>query len=77
MAHQRMLRFPDGFLWGTATSSYQYEGGNTQNQWYRWEQQGHIGDDRCGQAVGWWERAESDFALAEQMGHNALRLSLE
>ena len=77
MVGQRMLRFPDGFLWGTATSSYQYEGGNMQNQWYRWEQQGHIGDDHCGKAVDWWERAESDFALAEQMGHNALRLSLE
>jgi len=22
-----MLRFPDGFLWGTATASYQIEGG--------------------------------------------------
>jgi beta-glucosidase len=77
MSRQRMLRFPEGFLWGTATSSYQYEGDNTRNQWYRWEQQGHIGADRCGSAVGWWERAESDFALAQQMGHNALRLSLE
>ena len=77
MTSQRMLSFPDGFLWGTATSAYQYEGGNTHNQWHRWEQQGHIGDDRCGRAVDWWERAESDFALAQQMGHNALRLSLE
>jgi beta-glucosidase len=78
MTRQRILRFPAGFLWGTATSSYQYEGRNTYNQWYRWEQQGHIRTgDRCGQAADWWERAESDFALAEQMGHNALRLSLE
>jgi beta-glucosidase len=78
MAKRRILRFPAGFLWGTATSSYQYEGGNTNNQWYRWEQQGHIrGDGRCGAAAGWWEKAESDFALAEQMGNNALRLSLE
>jgi len=73
-----MLRFPEGFLWGTATSSYQYEGGNTNNQWYRWEEQGHIRPgEHCGKAANWWERAESDFALAEQMGHNALRLSLE
>ena len=77
MLTQRILRFPDGFLWGTATSAYQYEGGNRLNQWYRWEQQGRIGNDRCDNAVDWWERAESDFALAEQMGHNALRLSLE
>jgi beta-glucosidase len=78
MASSRLLCFPEGFLWGTATSSHQYEGGNTNNQWYRWEEQGHIGPgEHCGKAANWWERAESDFALAEQMGNNALRLSVE
>ncbi len=78
MEKQRLLRFPEGFLWGTATSSHQYEGDNTNNQWYRWEQQGHIrAGERCGKAANWWERAESDFVLAERMGNNALRLSLE
>src|SRR5574340_180451 len=78
MKQQRILRFPDGFLWGTATSSHQYEVSNTNKQWYRWEQQGHIGNgERCGKAANWWQEAENDFALAEQMGHNALRLSLE
>src|SRR5260370_33587620 len=78
MASSRLLGFREGFLWGTATSSYQYEGGNTNNQWYRWEEQGHIRPgEHCGKAANWWERAESDFALAEHMGNNALRLSLE
>ncbi|HEU0001166.1 MAG TPA: family 1 glycosylhydrolase [Ktedonobacteraceae bacterium] len=78
MASSRILRFPKGFLWGTATSSYQYEGGNTNNQWYRWEEQGHIRPgEHCGKAANWWESAESDFALAEQMGNSALRLSVE
>lgn len=75
---QRVLRFPKGFLWGTASSSYQCEGGNTNNQWYRWEQQGYIrSGEQCGNAANWWEQGEHDFELAEQMENNALRLSLE
>jgi beta-glucosidase len=78
MTKQRVLRFPRGFLWGTASSSYQCEGGNTNNQWYRWEQQGRIrSGDVCGNAANWWQAAEEDFERAEQMENNALRLSLE
>ncbi len=78
MSQGYMLRFPQGFLWGTASAAYQSEGGNRNNQWYRWEQQGHIlSGDRCGDAADWWHRAEKDFEWAEQMENNALRLSLE
>jgi len=78
MAKQRILHFPEGFLWGTASSSHQCEGGNINNQWYRWEQQGHIlTGEPSGIADNWWENAERDFNLAEQMENNALRLSLE
>lgn len=78
MAKTRVLHFPDGFLWGTASSSHQCEGGNSNNQWYRWETQGHIlSGEQCGNASDWWRNAEVDFERAEQMENNALRLSLE
>jgi beta-glucosidase len=78
MAQQRVLRFPEGFLWGTASSAYQNEGNLTNNQWYRWEQQGHIlTGESSGIAVNWWVDAERDFEFAEQMENNALRLSVE
>jgi beta-glucosidase len=78
MVSKRILQFPSGFLWGTASASHQCEGGNTNNQWYRWEQQGHIlSGDTCGDAADWWRNAEADFERAEQLENNALRLSLE
>jgi beta-glucosidase len=73
------LAFPQGFLWGTATSSHQVEGGNENNDWWAWEQvPGRIHDgSRCGLASDWWHRAEEDLAVAAQLGQNAHRLSLE
>lgn len=78
MVRERKLQFPEGFLWGTASSAHQCEGGNLNNQWYRWEQQGRtLTGERSGVAANWWQQAERDFELAEQMENNALRLSLE
>jgi beta-glucosidase len=78
MAERQALTFPDGFLWGAATASHQYEGGNTNNQWYAWEQAGHIKTGEfCGRACDWWANAERDFDAAQKMGLNALCLSLE
>ena len=40
---QAIMRFPEGFLWGTATSSHQVEGNNKNNDWWEWEKEpGHI-----------------------------------
>jgi beta-glucosidase len=72
-------RFPDGFLWGAATSAHQVEGGNRLNDWWRFEQQpGKIhGGDVSGAACRHYERFDADFALAAADGHNVHRLSLE
>src|SRR2546430_2682695 len=73
-------RFPDGFLWGAATSSHQVEGGISTNDWSEWEERpGRIHDgSRAGEACGWWSgRAEEDLRLAASLGQSAHRLSLE
>jgi beta-glucosidase len=72
------LRFPPGFLWGTATSAHQVEGQNTNNQWWVWEQQGRCWHgDVSGDACGWWRDAEGDLDRAAALGTNAHRMSIE
>ena len=62
-----------------ASSSYQTEGNNHNNQWSRFEQQ--AGAIACGQrngiACNWWEDAESDFDRMAALGINTHRISLE
>ncbi len=79
MAGQDQLLFPPGFLWGTATSAHQVEGGNDKNQFWAWEQgTGRVWhDQRSGRACDWWERAEEDLAVAAELGQNTHRLSIE
>lgn len=70
------LKFPEGFLWGAATSAHQVEGNNTKNDWWAWEQNKdpHL---RSGKACGQYEHFEADFELIKELNHNAHRLSLE
>ncbi len=72
----RAVRFPDGFLWGAATSAHQVEGDNCANDWWLAEQAGRL-PFKSADACRHFERYESDFALAESMGHNCHRLSIE
>lgn len=68
--------FPKDFLWGAGTSSHQVEGNNTNNDWWQWEQ--HIPlKMRSGEACDAWNRYETDFALARDLGFTAYRFSLE
>ncbi|MEW6547498.1 MAG: family 1 glycosylhydrolase [Bacillota bacterium] len=72
------LRFPPGFLWGTATSSHQVEGGNV-NDWSEWEQRpGRVwGGHRSGRACDQFHLYPRDFAQLGELGFTAHRFSLE
>jgi beta-glucosidase len=74
---QATYHFPRGFLWGTATAAHQVEGNNTNNQWWKWEQEGHtVGTS--GLAADWWGgRWREDFDRAAETGQNAHRFSVE
>ena len=74
-------KFPNHFLWGTATAAHQVEGGNTNNDWWAWEQtRGHIKHNASSAvACDWWrgEKYREDFDLARVLNQNAHRLSVE
>jgi beta-glucosidase len=75
--------FPDGFLWGAATSAYQIEGspladGAGPSIWHRFSHSpgrtegGETGDVACDH----YHRHREDVAIMEQLGLGAYRLSL-
>jgi beta-glucosidase len=68
-------KFPDGFLWGGATSSYQVEGGIENNDWADGAQAGLL--PICGECADHYNLYESDFDIAHSLGHNAHRFSIE
>lgn len=70
------LRFPHGFLWGTATSAHQIEGGNIYSDWWEWEKN-RPEDKQSGEAADSYNRFEEDFKLAESLNLNAQRISIE
>jgi len=70
-----MIKFPNEFLWGAATSSYQVEGQNDNSDWWAWEKR--VGKENSGRACEHYERYEQDFDLAKSLHHNAHRLSIE
>lgn len=71
--------FPETFLWGSATSSFQTEGNITNDDWAVWETlPGAIeGGDKMGRADDHYTYFDDDLAKAQAMGHNAYRFSIE
>ncbi len=70
-----MIQFPKDFLWGAATAAYQVEGGNSRADWWAWEPR--AGKEPSGEACRHYDLYELDFELAQNLGHNAHRLSIE
>lgn len=64
------------FLWGAATSAHQIEGGNVHNDWWEAEQQKKV-PFKSGRATNHWQHWRQDYALVQELGHTAHRLSLE
>lgn len=77
------IQFPQGFLWGTATSAYQIEGawnedGRGQSIWDRFSHtpgriaDGKTGDTACDHYHCWLE----DINIMKELGTNAYRFSI-
>ncbi len=71
--------FPNGFKWCVATSAHQVEGGNTESDWWHWEQQaGRIAHgDVSGAAADHWNRLAEDIGLLQDLGVGMYRFSVE
>ena len=85
------LRFPENFLWGSATAGHQIEG-KSENDWSDWESSARrladlerkgllekFGKENyiSGKSAGHYEFYEKDFTLAKELGHTAFRFSVE
>lgn len=69
------MKFPEGFLWGASTSSYQVEGNIYNTDWAKAAEEGKV--PKAGRSGDHFNRFKEDFALAKELGHNAHRFSVE
>lgn len=73
-----IFRLPKDFLLGTASSSVQIEGGDTNNTWYNWCNLGKITDSSsCITACDHWNRLEEDTQILKRLNVDCYRMSLE
>ena len=69
------MKFPDSFIFGTATAAYQIEGDNRWSEWWYYEQNGKL--PKSGKACNSWEKYEEDIELMARFGYQAYRFSIE
>jgi len=67
--------FPKNFYWGSATSSYQVEGGVENADWAEAGRQGKA--PVAGRACDHYSLYEKDFDIVKELGQNAHRFSIE
>lgn len=65
----KVLKFPKGFLWGTATSAYQVEGGIKNSDWSQVYP--------AGIACNHYNLYKEDFDLTKKLNQNSHRFSIE
>jgi beta-glucosidase len=71
-------RFPEGFVWGTATAAHQVEGNNTNCDFWLLEHvPGSMFAEPSGDCVDHFHRYPQDIALLRQLGFGAYRFSIE
>eukprot|EP00904_Undaria_pinnatifida_P003682 jgi/Undpi1/13314/HiC_scaffold_8.g02975.m1 len=77
----KVLRFPQGFCWGTATASYQIEGGKGGRAWSIWDAFCHtqkrvVNNDSGDIACDHFSLYEEDVQIMKDMGLKHYRLSI-
>ena len=74
-------KFPDDFLWGTATSAHQIEGYNENSDWWEYENNKKPNQkyplEPSNEACDSWNRFEEDFDLCKELNSGAVRISIE
>jgi beta-glucosidase len=74
----RPKTFPDGFLWGSASSAHQIEGNNDRSDWWAHELAPDTNAaEPSGMACDSYNRFVDDWRLLANSGQNAVRLSVE
>jgi beta-glucosidase len=75
---ETLRRFPDGFLWGVATSGHQNEGDNTNGDtWFAEQVTPTVFRERSGKACNGFALWAEDVDLAASIGMTAYRFSVE
>ncbi len=79
ISEDEVLNFPKDFLWGSATASYQVEGGNFDSNWWEFEKgEGNIKNgDSARVAADHYNLYKKDIELMDRLSLNSYRFSLE